>query len=125
MPVADGFGCAGDVDDDGRNDIVVGNADGNAYLLLGSDVTVAAATLTGVDGAASTLIASGADINSDGSSGLALIPSSSAASGVGMNGGVTANLPSQSALPHAGHSTESTPINRTPQPVGNDAFCRR
>ncbi|MCO5195130.1 MAG: right-handed parallel beta-helix repeat-containing protein [Anaerolineae bacterium] len=124
VPVADGFLAApGDVDDDGRNDIVVGNADGNAYLLLGSDVTVAAATLTGVDGAASTLIASGADINSDGSSDLALIPSSSAASGVGMNGGVTANLPSQSALPHAGHSTESTPINRTPlNPLATTLF---
>lgn len=84
-PAADGFvAAAGDVDRDGRNDILVGNADGDAYLLLGSNLQSVAATFAGVDGAATTPFAAGSDLNSDGASDILLIPSTSAAIEAGL-----------------------------------------
>ncbi len=64
----------GDVDADEYNDVLVGTDDGNASLILASDLTRAAATLTGVLAAASVPYAAGGDINSDGSSDLLLVP---------------------------------------------------
>lgn len=63
----------GDVDNDGLNDILIGGND-TAYLVLGSDLGDAEATIAGVANAASAPYAAGADLNSDGSSDLLLVP---------------------------------------------------
>ncbi|MBN1317965.1 MAG: FG-GAP repeat protein, partial [Anaerolineales bacterium] len=81
-PAASGFVAApGDVDADGHADILVGNTEGNAYLILGDDPSVVKATLTGVLKAASTPYAAGADLNADNSSDLLLVSGESIASG--------------------------------------------
>jgi uncharacterized repeat protein (TIGR01451 family) len=68
----------GDVNADGYNDLLVGNANGDAYLFLGSatpaNLLTEAATLTGVAAAAAASYAAGADLNGDGSSDLLLVP---------------------------------------------------
>ncbi|MBC8422471.1 MAG: FG-GAP repeat protein [Chloroflexi bacterium] len=74
-PAPSGFLAApGDVDYDGLGDILVGNADGDAYLILGKDLSEVKATLTDVKASASAPYAAGADLNSDGSSDLLLVP---------------------------------------------------
>lgn len=91
-PAASGLIAApGDVDADGRADILLGNTEGNAYLILGDDPLIVKATLTGVVQAASTPYAAGADLNADGSSDLLLVSGESAASGRSI---------SYSSLPH-------------------------
>ncbi len=78
-PAPSGFLVApGDVDSDGLNDVLIGNADDNAILILGSDLDTIQATLTGVETAASAPYAAGADLNSDGSSDLLLVPTEAA-----------------------------------------------
>jgi len=85
-PAASGFLAApGDVDADGSNDILLGNANGDAYLVLGKDLSDVEATLTDVKAAASAPYAAGADLNSDGSSDLLLVPGEL---GVGMSSAV-------------------------------------
>ena len=76
---ASGFLAApGDVNADGKDDILLGTAAGNAYLIYGaasfSAPPAVAATLTGVAGAASAPYAAGADLNCDKSSDLLLLP---------------------------------------------------
>ncbi|MCA9919414.1 MAG: FG-GAP repeat protein, partial [Anaerolineales bacterium] len=68
----------GDVDNDGLNDILIGG-NNTAYLVLGSDLGVAKATIVGVAAAASAPYAAGADLNSDGSSDLLLVPTATSA----------------------------------------------
>lgn len=67
--------AAGDVDVDGLNDILIGG-DTTAYLILGNTGTLggAQATIGGVSAAASAPLAINADLNSDASSDLLLIP---------------------------------------------------
>ncbi len=73
-PAASGFLAApGDVDVDGRADILVQNANGDLYLILGKDVAKVHATFTEVATAASTRYPEGADLNGDGSSDLFLV----------------------------------------------------
>ena len=101
-PAANGFiAAAGDVDRDGKNDMLLGNSDGNAYLVLGNNLGTAAATLTGVDRAASAPYAAGADVNSDGASDLLLVPSATAAADAGLEGFGTLSQITQSMLPVA------------------------
>ncbi|MCW5852638.1 MAG: hypothetical protein KIT87_21380 [Anaerolineae bacterium] len=68
----------GDVDRDGWNDILIGNAAGDAYLFHGAASltpgVLPVVTLTGVAAAASAPYAAGADLNCDASSDLLLIP---------------------------------------------------
>ena len=78
---ANGFLAApGDVNADGYTDLLLGDASGNALLILGGANLPPAppiqATLTGVSGAASVPYATGGDLNCDGSSDLLLLPSS-------------------------------------------------
>ncbi|HSH05610.1 MAG TPA: Ig-like domain-containing protein [Anaerolineae bacterium] len=75
-PAASGFMAGvGDVDADGRGDLLLGNADGDAYLFLGSDLSQVQATISGVETAVSAPYFAGADVNADGSSDLLLLPS--------------------------------------------------
>ncbi len=81
-PAATGFVAApGDVNGDGRSDLLLGAAGDRAYLVLGSSGLNSGgpvqATLMGVAGAASTPFASGADVNCDFSSELLLQPAES------------------------------------------------
>ena len=106
-PAPNGFlAGVGDVDADAQNDVVIGNANGDAYLILGSDLSRVAATFTGVDSAASSQSATGADINSDGSSDILLVPSDSAGDDRGLD--VTRTAVNQSQLPRAVTSHAST-----------------
>ncbi len=85
-PAASGFLAAvGNVDADGggRGDLLVGAADGSAYLILGqaglgigSPAPGIAARLTDVAGAASLAALASADANADGSADLVLVPGS-------------------------------------------------
>ncbi|GAB4423220.1 MAG: hypothetical protein Kow0031_01590 [Anaerolineae bacterium] len=79
-----GFVAApGDVDRDGLDDILIGGG-GSAYLVLGSSggLGAATATISGV-GAAGSAPASQADLNSDGSSDLLLLPNTPAGQSIG------------------------------------------
>ncbi len=107
-PAASGFLAApGDVDDDGLADILVGNAEDNAYLILGKDTSEVKATLTDVRAAASTLHAAGADLNSDGSSDLLLVPGTLGMGAMGvLSYGQTSHV-DPSALPLA--ASKKTP----------------
>ena len=90
-PAADGFiagvGNVSDTANEGLNDIVIGNANGDAYLFLGSSglntVPPVAATLTGAAAGASVPYGGGGDLNADGSDDLLLVPSTALA---GLNG---------------------------------------
>ena len=70
------------MDADGLSDVLLGNANGDAYLVLGANLDEVQATLTSVDDAASAPYAAGADLNSDGSSDLLLLPAQPADTGV-------------------------------------------
>ncbi|MCP4542038.1 MAG: hypothetical protein GY832_33345 [Chloroflexi bacterium] len=74
---------AGDVDKDGQGDLLIGNSDGDAYLVLGNDLGSVAATVEGVAAAASAPYVAGADLAGDGSSDWLLVPSASAAAALG------------------------------------------
>ena len=63
----------GDVDNDGLNDILIGNGT-DAYLIAGSNIAATQSTISGVSAAASAPYPAGADLNSDGSSDLLLVP---------------------------------------------------
>ncbi len=116
--------AAGDTNKDGKSDLLVGNADGDAYLLLGGDLNTIAATVEGVAGSASAPYTTGADLAGDGSADLLLVPSASAASNGGfglLNTAKPAHI-SQDALPqriydfgltiYDGESRQSSNVNR-------------
>ncbi|MFZ0545430.1 MAG: cohesin domain-containing protein [Candidatus Promineifilaceae bacterium] len=106
-PLSGFLAAVGDVDKDGRGDLLIGNADGDAYLIVGSNLTSAAATIEGVDSASSAPYISGADLVGDGSSDLAVVPSDSAAAGMGFNalGQAQPFYIDQNTLPVAGSGT--------------------
>ena len=93
-PLSGFLAGVGDVDKDGRSDLLVGNDDGDAYLITGNDLNSVAATLAGVETAASApLYVSGADLAGDGSSDLAVVPSAVAAGELGYDGFGGARVP--------------------------------
>ena len=106
----------GDVDQDGRADLLIGNADDNAYLISGSDLSSVAATIDGVASAASTpLNPAGADLAGDGSPDLALVPTAAVASALGYDGfGSVSDTPfiPRNALPTSNPIV--TPVTITP-----------
>ncbi|MCP4363502.1 MAG: hypothetical protein GY796_36335, partial [Chloroflexi bacterium] len=129
-PAPDGFlTAAGDVDRDGRHDLLVGNANGDAYLIVGNDLNNVAATFTGVDTAASSLYAAGADLNSDGASDVLLVPSASAAAGLGLNGLMNTPHIRQEWLSVSGTAGETNGRAFSPLAVGasdiyvDDDYC--
>ena len=65
----------GDVNKDTLSDLLIGNADGDAYLIHGDALGAIASTIEGVESASSAPYVSGADLVGDGSSDLALVPS--------------------------------------------------
>ena len=67
--------AVGDTNKDGNGDLLIGNADGNAYLLLGGNLSTVAATIEDVTSAATAPYTAGADLAGDGSADLALVPS--------------------------------------------------
>ena len=69
---------AGDTNKDGNSDLLIGNADGDAYLLLGGDLTTIASTIEDVEGSASAPYTKGADLTGDGSADLLLVPADTA-----------------------------------------------
>jgi hypothetical protein len=84
----DGFFAApGDVDGDGRPDILLTKADGTASLVgePSGETPTTFATIAGVGGAANAPYAAGADLNSDGSADVLLIPTRTAAEARGFD----------------------------------------
>jgi hypothetical protein len=84
----DGFFAApGDVDGDGRADMLLTKADGTATLIgeQSGGTPIDFATIAGVGGAANAPYAAGADLNSDGSADLLLIPTQTAAEARGFD----------------------------------------
>ncbi len=78
-PAPNGFVAGvGDVDNDGKNDLLLGTLSGRAYLVLGrSDLATnqpVQAELSNVGAAASAPFAAGADVNCDRSSDLLIVP---------------------------------------------------
>ncbi|MFN8474388.1 MAG: Ig-like domain-containing protein [Anaerolineae bacterium] len=78
-PAPNGFVAGvGDVDNDGKNDLLLGTLSGRAYLVLGrSDLASnqpVQAQLSNVGAAASAPFAAGADVNCDRSSDLLIVP---------------------------------------------------
>lgn len=73
--------AAGDVDADGLDDILIGGSSSQAFLILGNAAALQGthATISGVAAAASTPFAINADLNSDLSSDLLLIPTTAGA----------------------------------------------
>lgn len=82
-PLSGFLASAGDVDKDDRGDFLIGNAAGDATLILGSDLSNAAAIIEGVATAAAAPYIAGADLAGDGSSDLLVVPSEAAAGGLG------------------------------------------
>jgi hypothetical protein len=126
-PAASGFLAAvGNVDADAGKlgDLLIGAADGSAYLLLGqaglspaSPAPAVAARLTDVAGAASLSALASADANADGSADLVLIPGSA---------GTSVLATSQLLFgprPHV--DTDRLPAGRTAAPVGPSGSAHR
>ena len=78
--------AVGDVDKDGRGDLLIGNGDGNASFISGANLSNVAATIEGVESAASAPYVAGADLAGDGSSDLALVPTAAVAAALGYDG---------------------------------------
>lgn len=126
-PALTGFIAAvGNVRDDDSNpntvglpDILLGNAAGDAVLLLGNSTlnpssSVAGnlvATIEGVDGAAQTIFTGGADANADGSDELLLLPSAAAANAYGYDSFPPAPFISPNQLPRAQSVPRTEPTN--------------
>ena len=94
--------AAGDTNKDGNSDLLVGNVDGNAYLLLGGSLNSVASTIEGVAGSASAPYTKGADLAGDGSADLLLVPSASATTGAGFSTRTNALSSAQPAFIPAG-----------------------
>ena len=121
----------GDVDRDGLNDILIGGSGDNAYLVLGSSIGSAQATISGVLAAASAPYPAGADLNSDGSSDLLLIPTAAGGQAtVGASSDGIATLPS-AWVPQLQEQTLPTFVGDTTWPavdyadayVNGDGVC--
>ncbi|MEM7798767.1 MAG: hypothetical protein AAF633_06230 [Chloroflexota bacterium] len=104
VPLSGFLSAVGDVDKDGRGDLLIGNANDEGVLILGSDLNSVAATIEGVESSASAPTVAGSDLAGDGSSDLALVPTAAVAAALGYDGfGSTINAPfiPRSALPIA------------------------
>ncbi|KAA3664489.1 MAG: tandem-95 repeat protein, partial [Chloroflexi bacterium] len=112
----------GDVDNDGRADILIGGG-GNAYLVLGSDLGSAESTISGVAMAASAPNAAGADLNSDGSSDLLLVPAAPDGAANGAASTTLADLP-PAWVPRVAEQNLDTFVGATtfPDYPGADAY---
>ena len=120
-PAASGFLAApGDVDADGKDDILVGNANNDAYLILNN--LARTVTIHGVATGGSAPYAAGADLNSDRSSDLLVVPHPAHASEVGMASAGFGPLPSvaSGALPRAESSTSTAPVATRVAALGAD-----
>ncbi|MCP4212937.1 MAG: hypothetical protein GY764_15875 [Halieaceae bacterium] len=101
----------GDINADGFADLLLGTASGDAYLIYGADSLAAippiAATIEGIESAASAPYATGADINGDLSADLLVLPT-----GVG-SGITTASQTPFGRMPHLGAS--ALPVGAAPR----------
>ena len=106
--------AVGDTDKDGLGDLLVGNVDGDAYLLLGGDLNNVAATIEGVASASSTLNTKAADWVGDGSADLAIVPSAEMAGELGyILDQVSLSFVSRSALPSRNSAGANLPAQTT------------
>ncbi len=111
-PLSSFLAAAGDTDKDGKSDLLIGNDDGDAYLLLGGSLTTVAATIENVAGSASAPYTKGADLAGDGSADLLIVPSNSGTFVSGLPEAQPAFIP-LSALPQRSGTAPNTNASPT------------
>ena len=109
------------VNKDGLSDLLIGNANGDAYLIHGNRFNTIAATVEGVESAASAPYVAGADLVGDGSSDLLVVPSSDLADQFGFNSRSLASVPLINGSMLASVSPDA-PTTGTPSVAGGQSI---